>query len=113
MCLVVLPWFLGARPGLLFCCCCLPCCCWSAAAADRFGFRLDAVARHARGGERRPSHPAGADILSSQAYYSILDFEWPAVEAALRRWLAPENFDEAGVQRRRLQEFQAEGRPRL
>jgi RimJ/RimL family protein N-acetyltransferase len=33
------------------------------------------------------------------AWYSILDGEWPARKAAFERWLAPENFDAAGEQR--------------
>jgi RimJ/RimL family protein N-acetyltransferase len=33
------------------------------------------------------------------AWYSILDGEWPARKAAFERWLAPENFDAAGKQR--------------
>jgi RimJ/RimL family protein N-acetyltransferase len=36
------------------------------------------------------------------AWYSILDGEWPAIDAAFKAWLAPENFDEAGRQRQSL-----------
>ena len=39
------------------------------------------------------------------AWYSITDAEWPARKAALAAWLAPGNFDDSGVQRRRLSEF--------
>jgi RimJ/RimL family protein N-acetyltransferase len=39
------------------------------------------------------------------AWFSILDKEWPAVRAAFENWLAAENFDENGRQRRRLTEF--------
>ncbi|HEY8535907.1 MAG TPA: hypothetical protein VIL25_05640, partial [Vicinamibacterales bacterium] len=39
------------------------------------------------------------------AWYSIVDREWPPLRAAFEAWLAPENFDEQGRQRRRLAEF--------
>jgi hypothetical protein len=34
----------------------------------------------------------------------MLDGEWPVVRAAFEAWLAPENFDEEGRQRRSLAE---------
>ena len=43
-------------------------------------------------------------------WLSIVDSEWPAVKRALEGWLAPENFDAAGRQRRRLGEWMAEAR---
>ena len=33
------------------------------------------------------------------AWYSLLDREWPSIDQAFRRWLAPENFDQGGHQR--------------
>jgi len=39
------------------------------------------------------------------AWFAILDKEWPRVRAALENWLAVENFDEDGRQRRRLSSF--------
>jgi RimJ/RimL family protein N-acetyltransferase len=39
------------------------------------------------------------------AWFSILDKEWPAVRSALESWLAADNFDESGQQRRRLAEL--------
>jgi RimJ/RimL family protein N-acetyltransferase len=36
------------------------------------------------------------------AWYSMLDDDWPAAKAAFERWLAPSNFDSAGVQRQTL-----------
>lgn len=36
------------------------------------------------------------------AWFSITDAEWPAVRAGLERWLAPENFDGEGGQRKTL-----------
>lgn len=39
------------------------------------------------------------------AWFSILDGEWPRLRAAYEQWLAPENFDGNGRQRRRLSEL--------
>jgi RimJ/RimL family protein N-acetyltransferase len=39
------------------------------------------------------------------AWYSLLDSEWPAAKAAFETWLAPENFDGQGRQRRSLAEI--------
>ncbi|MFN4089821.1 MAG: GNAT family N-acetyltransferase [Alphaproteobacteria bacterium] len=44
------------------------------------------------------------------AWFSILDTEWPALEAAFEAWLAPGNFDDAGRQRRALGDLIAERR---
>jgi RimJ/RimL family protein N-acetyltransferase len=41
------------------------------------------------------------------AWFSITDDEWPAVRAALEAWLDPENFDDEGRQRVRLEAFMA------
>ncbi|MEG0098939.1 MAG: GNAT family N-acetyltransferase, partial [Citrobacter sp.] len=35
----------------------------------------------------------------------IIDGEWPQCDAVLQRWLAADNFDENGQQRRSLAEF--------
>lgn len=35
-------------------------------------------------------------------WFAMLDGEWPEIRERHERWLAPENFDEAGRQRRRL-----------
>ena len=62
----------------------------SQAAARRLGFRFEGIFRQATvyKGRSRDS-----------AWFSILDREWPALKAAFERWLAPENFDDAGRQR--------------
>ncbi|KAI1132137.1 acyl-CoA N-acyltransferase [Nemania abortiva] len=39
------------------------------------------------------------------AWYSIVDDDWPEVESALRQWLDPSNFDESGLQRKKLEDF--------
>jgi RimJ/RimL family protein N-acetyltransferase len=36
------------------------------------------------------------------AWYSMLDDDWPAAKTAFERWLAPSNFDSAGIQRQSL-----------
>ena len=65
----------------------------SRVAAERFGFRYEGTFRKAvvyKGRSR------------DTAWLAITDDEWPAVAAAHRSWLAPENFDTAGRQRTRL-----------
>ena len=62
----------------------------SRAAAQRLGFTFEGLFRQAivvRGRSR------------DTAWYSIVDKEWPAVDAAFQRWLDPENFDGHGRQR--------------
>ena len=58
-----------------------------ARAAVRLGFPFEGIFRQAvvyKGRNR------------DTAWFSILDREWPALRAAFERWLAPDNFDEAG-----------------
>jgi RimJ/RimL family protein N-acetyltransferase len=68
----------------------------SRAAAQRLGFSYEGVFRQATivKGRNRDT-----------AWYAAIDQEWPALCAAFSRWLAPENFDEAGRQRVRLSEL--------
>ncbi len=58
-------------------------------AAERLGFRYEGTFRqmHVVKGRNRDT-----------AWFSIIDSEWPALEHAFTRWLAPENFDAAGRQ---------------
>jgi RimJ/RimL family protein N-acetyltransferase len=65
-------------------------------AAERFGFKYEGLFRQAIVYKGR---------ARDTAWYSIIDTEWPARKAAFERWLAPENFDAAGHQRRALAEF--------
>lgn len=62
-------------------------------AAERLGFRFEGIFRQHRvvDGRNRDS-----------AWYSIIDDEWPAILECHRRWLAPDNFDSDGRQRRSL-----------
>lgn len=68
-------------------------------AAERLGFVFEGRLRQriVRKGRTRDS-----DMLS------IIDGEWPARDAELRAWLAPENFDEAGRQIQRLEAFRSQ-----
>ena len=62
-------------------------------AAERFGFAFEGVFRQDQvmKGENRDT-----------AWFSMLDSEWPHVKAAFEAWLAPENFDGEGRQKRSL-----------
>jgi len=68
----------------------------SRAAAERLGFRFEGIFRQATVYKERNR---------DTAWFSILDGEWPAIKGAFERWLSPDNFDAAGKQKRRLQEF--------
>lgn len=59
-------------------------------AATRLGFRFEGIFRQ---------HRVVAGRNRDTAWFSILDGEWPALEAILERWLAPDNFDARGRQR--------------
>ncbi len=65
----------------------------SRAAAERLGFRYDGLFRQAvvTKGRNRDT-----------AWFSIIDSEWPALRDGFARWLAAENFDADGRQRRSL-----------
>jgi RimJ/RimL family protein N-acetyltransferase len=62
-------------------------------AAERFGFTFEGIFRN---------HMVVKGRNRDTAWYSITDDEWPAIRAAFERWLAPENFDAVGYQRRPL-----------
>jgi len=62
-------------------------------AAERFGFRFEGIFRQ---------HMVVKGESRDTAWFSMLDHEWPALKAGYLRWLAPDNFDAAGVQRRSL-----------
>lgn len=65
----------------------------SRSAALRYGFTFEGIFRRAivyKGRSR------------DTAWYSIVAEEWPRIRAAFEMWLSPENFDDAGRQRRRL-----------
>ena len=68
----------------------------SRVAAQRFGFTFEGIFRQAM-----VYHGRNRDT----AWYSMLDREWPRARRAFERWLAPDNFDERGRQRRSLAEL--------
>jgi len=68
-------------------------------AAERLGFTFEGIFRQAivyKGRNR------------DTAWFSILDSEWPALDAAFRAWLDPGNFDPEGRQRHSLAALRAQ-----
>ena len=65
-------------------------------AAERYGFKFEGIFRQA-------THYKGRN--RDTAWYSIIDKEWPAVQAAHKAWLGPSNFDKKGYQRKSLSDF--------
>ncbi len=68
----------------------------SRAAAQRLGFSFEGIFRQATvyKGRNRDT-----------AWYAVIDRDWPALDAAFRQWLDPENFDSEGRQRLRLSDL--------
>ena len=64
-------------------------------AALRFGFTFEGIFRQ---------HMIVKGHSRDTAWFSMLDGEWPARKAAFERWLAPENFDKEGKQKKKLGE---------
>ena len=62
-------------------------------AALRYGFRFEGIF---------PQAVVYKGRSRDTAWYSVTDREWPAVRQTFERWLAPENFDGEGRQRRLL-----------
>jgi len=62
-------------------------------AALRFGFSFEGLFRQA-------THYKGRN--RDTAWYALIDQDWPPVRAAYRTWLADDNFDTDGTQRRSL-----------
>lgn len=73
-------------------------------AAERYGFVFEGIFRNHRviKGRNRDT-----------AWFSITDAEWPSRKAAFVEWLAPENFDASGHQRRSLSEIREAQERRL
>jgi RimJ/RimL family protein N-acetyltransferase len=65
-------------------------------AAERFGFTFEGVFR-----QHRVIKARNRDT----AWFSIIDSEWPSRRAAFEAWLARDNFDASGRQRRSLAEI--------
>jgi RimJ/RimL family protein N-acetyltransferase len=67
-------------------------------AAERYGFVFEGVLRQ---------HSIAKGRNRDTAYYSMLDSEWPARKAAFEHWLAPDNFDAQGNQKKSLSTLNA------
>ena len=65
----------------------------SRAAAQRFGFSYEGTFRQAAVYKKRNR---------DTAWYSVIDSEWPTIDAAFTRWLSAENFDADGKQKMSL-----------
>lgn len=65
-------------------------------AALRFGFTFEGLFRQ---------HMIVKGLNRDTAWFSIIDKDWPSLKHRYESWLAPENFDEAGQQRRKLEEM--------
>lgn len=63
-------------------------------AAERLGFQYDGLFRQAL---------VYKDRNRDTAWYSILDHDWPQVQAKFEVWLAADNFDANGRQKTRLE----------
>ena len=65
-------------------------------AAERFGFSYEGVFRQ---------HLVYKGRNRDTAWFAMTDQDWPAISAAFRAWLVPDNFDAKGRQRRALSEM--------
>ena len=65
-------------------------------AAERFGFAFEGVFR---------KHQTVKGRNHDTTWYAITDDDWPAIRQGFEEWLAPANFDSAGLQRRSLAEL--------
>lgn len=65
-------------------------------AAERFGFSYEGLFRQ---------HMVVKGESRDTAWYALIDGEWPQCRTAFQRWLAADNFDTEGRQKRRLEEL--------
>lgn len=65
----------------------------SCRAAERLGFSFEGIFRQAT---------VVKDRNRDTAWYSVLDWEWPTVRQAFRKWLAAGNFSPDGIQKQSL-----------
>ena len=70
----------------------------SRAAAQRYGFSYEGIFRQGMVYKGRSR---------DTAWFSIIDNEWPAIDQAFMKWLAPENFSADGTQRVALSQLTA------
>jgi RimJ/RimL family protein N-acetyltransferase len=71
----------------------------SRSAAERFGFTFEGVFR---------KHQIVKGRNRDTAWYAIIDDDWATIRVGFESWLAPENFDHDGLQRRSLRELIAQ-----
>ena len=71
-------------------------------AAERLGFTFEGIFRQAVVYRARSR---------DTAWFSVIDREWPALNAVFQQWLDQANFDPAGRQKRRLSDLTAALRP--
>lgn len=67
-------------------------------AAERFGFTYEGIFRQ---------HMIVKGRNRDTAWYAMLDSEWPARKRAFEAWLAADNFDAQGRQKKKLEQFRA------
>jgi RimJ/RimL family protein N-acetyltransferase len=67
-------------------------------AAERFGFAYEGTFRQ---------HMIVKGKNRDTAWFAIIDSEWPARKRAFEAWLAPDNFDTGGRQKKKLEQFRA------
>lgn len=67
--------------------------------AKRYGFSFEGIFRQ---------HMLSKGKNRDTAWFSMIDGEWPLIRSAFEAWLDPQNFDDAGRQKRRLEELRAE-----
>jgi hypothetical protein len=67
-------------------------------AAERLGFAFEGIFYQ---------HRVVKGRNRDTAWYSLLDYEWPAIKASFETWLAPENFDQQGSPRLSLRALNA------
>lgn len=65
-------------------------------AAERFGFSYEGLFRQ---------HMIVKGENRDTAWYALIDSEWPQCRQAFQHWLAADNFDAEGRQKRRLEEL--------
>ena len=65
-------------------------------AALRFGFIYEGIFRQ---------HMIVKGRSRDTSWYAMMDHEWPAVKRAFEAWLAPDNFDAQGRQKKKLEAF--------
>lgn len=70
-------------------------------AAERFGFQFEGVFRQ---------HLVVKGLNRDTAWFAMIDKDWATLKPAYEAWLAPENFDAEGKQKRKLEGFRKDFR---